>query len=139
MALVEHQRGRPKYLLIADGLREKIEAGAYPVDSKLPAVHELATSHNAAPNTVRSAIGLLVREGLLESFQGDGIYVRKAADPADGQDADLHDEVRQLADRVESLELNLANLYNRRGEDYPRGAAQDGHTSNTAVAHGKRA
>jgi DNA-binding GntR family transcriptional regulator len=131
---------RPKYLLIADDLRGKIKAGAYPVDSKLPAVRELAIAHGTAHNTVRSALGLLAREGLVESFQGDGIYVRKLPEVAERDDGTLQRQVSQLADRVESLELNLANLYNRRGEDYPRGGAvQDEGNTSTAVAHGKRA
>lgn len=150
--------GRPKYLLIADDLRRKIESGAYPVDSKLPAVHELAAAHGTAHNTVRSAINLLGREGLVESFQGDGIYVRKLPGPdgPTGKDSalaedvgNLRDEVHQLTDRLESLEsadvraalerleLNLVDLYGKLGFNYPHeDPAASGDSSSTAVAHG---
>jgi GntR family transcriptional repressor for pyruvate dehydrogenase complex len=147
--------GRPKYLLIADSLREKIKTGTYPVDSKLPAVHELATAHGTAPNTVRSAISVLAREGVVESFQGDGIYVRKLPGPeAPAALADevgsLRDEVRHLTERVESLEpgdvkaalerveLNLIDLYGKLGFDYPH-EGEDGHVVSGTVAHGNRA
>ena len=119
---------RPKYLLIADDLRGKIKAGAYPVDSKLPAVRELAIAHGTAHNTVRSALGLLAREGLVESFQGDGIYVRKLPEaPAEPED------VKATLARVEG---NLMDLYGKLGYEYPHEGTEPG---SEAVAHERRA
>lgn len=105
--------GQPKYMAIASDLREKIANGTYALGSKLPPVHELGDEYRAAPNTIRSAVTLLVQEGLAQSYQGDGVYVRKVPGPDEPSPAyaavmqalgDMQETVRLLSARVDGME-----------------------------------
>lgn len=67
---------RPKYWLIAAGLREAIESGAYPAGSRLPGENDVMGEHGVARATARQALAQLVTWGLAETRKGSGIYVR---------------------------------------------------------------
>jgi GntR family transcriptional regulator len=67
---------RPKYWLIAAGLREGIESGAYPPGSRLPGENVVMSEHAVARATARQALAQLVNWGLAEARKGSGIYVR---------------------------------------------------------------
>lgn len=69
--------GRPKYWLIAAGLREAIEFGRYPPGSRLPGENDVMKDHGVARATARQALGQLVNWGIAESRKGSGIYVRE--------------------------------------------------------------
>jgi len=60
---------RAPYLQIADKLRGRIAAGDYDATGQLPTLEELReeTSPRMGYNTVRRAIGVLVKEGLVET------------------------------------------------------------------------
>lgn len=64
-----------KYERIADDLRAKITAGAYP-DGKLPAETDLTGAYRVSLATVRQALGVLRAEGVIESRHGTGTFVR---------------------------------------------------------------
>lgn len=66
----------PAYRRIADALRSQIRAGELPPGAKLPSLSELAEQHNVSTGVAREAIVILRAEGLLESRQGAGNYVR---------------------------------------------------------------
>lgn len=69
--------GEPlKYRQIADNLRERIDAGEFG-GGKLPAERALVTEYDAAPGTIRQALGVLRDQGVTESRVGSGVYVRK--------------------------------------------------------------
>jgi GntR family transcriptional regulator len=68
--------GQPKYQRIADELRAAIESGQYRPGDRLPGENTLASDFNAAPLTIRQALGLLRGEGLIESRKGSGVYVQ---------------------------------------------------------------
>ena len=80
----------PKFYAIADKLREGIASGEYRAGDKLPSEDDLAKEHGCAINTVRSAVRLLVTEGLVEVRAKSGTYVRK-------YDRILRDANRRLA------------------------------------------
>lgn len=67
----------PKFGQIADELRGGIASGLYPPGERLPSEDSLVIKHGCAVNTVRSAIRLLVAEGLVEVRPKSGSYVRK--------------------------------------------------------------
>lgn len=67
---------RPKYWLIAAGLREAIESGQYPPGSRLPGENDVMKEHSVARGTARQALAQLVNWGLAEPRRGSGIYVR---------------------------------------------------------------
>jgi GntR family transcriptional regulator len=68
--------GRPKYWLIAAGLREAIESGQYPPGSRLPGENDVMKDHSVARGTARQALSQLVTWGIAEPRRGSGIYVR---------------------------------------------------------------
>lgn len=66
----------PKYLNIAEMLRQQIEAGEWPTGSKLPTLTELGERFGADRNTVHKAIGELEAMGYVTATQGSGTVVR---------------------------------------------------------------
>lgn len=67
---------RPKYLQIADQLRDAITSGRYEPGTRLPSSRDLEEQHGAALSTVRKALDVLVYEGLVEPRHGSGVFVR---------------------------------------------------------------
>ena len=70
----------PTYLQIAADLRSKIEAGKMRPGTQLPPEKNLQDEYGnltgtVSRNTVRDAIELLVREGLLEKRRGRGTFI----------------------------------------------------------------
>ena len=67
---------RAPYLQIADGLRARIEAGEY--TDRLPTLGDLMNEITPRPgyNTVRKAIRVLVKEGLVETSPR-GTFVKR--------------------------------------------------------------
>ncbi|MBV9315221.1 MAG: GntR family transcriptional regulator [Pseudonocardia sp.] len=61
---------------IAALLREKIISGGYAPGDKLPTERALAQQHGVARNTAAAAIRILAGEGLVDTHQGSGAYVR---------------------------------------------------------------
>ncbi|MBO3750685.1 GntR family transcriptional regulator [Streptosporangiaceae bacterium NEAU-GS5] len=89
----------PLYRQVAARLRRRIAAGEWEAGKQLPSEPTLAYQENASRNTIRLAIALLTNEGLVESRQGRGTYIRERASfvvelsreegalPGDGKDA----------------------------------------------------
>ena len=67
----------PLYLQMATRLEEQIRRGEIGVGSRLPPETALAEETGLNRNTVRQAIGLLVRKGLIEKQKGVGSFVRR--------------------------------------------------------------
>jgi GntR family transcriptional regulator len=65
----------PLYAQIALRLRQQIEAGKYPPESRIPSEHELAAQFQVGRPTVRQATLALVQERVLERRRGSGTYV----------------------------------------------------------------
>jgi GntR family transcriptional regulator len=71
----------PRYVEIADELRQEIESGALPRESQLPTEAQLQARFGASRNTVRDAVKLLVVERLLETRGREGTWITKAHVP----------------------------------------------------------
>ncbi|MDT0681522.1 PLP-dependent aminotransferase family protein [Roseicyclus sp. F158] len=65
----------PKYLALADAIRERIETGALTPEAKLPPVRELAWQLGITPGTVSRAYSALTEEGRLVARVGSGTFV----------------------------------------------------------------
>lgn len=63
-----------KYKLVQDGIRAWIESGVIDPGAKLPIEDDLASQYRVSRQTVRYAVGELVRQGLLDRRQGSGTY-----------------------------------------------------------------
>jgi GntR family transcriptional regulator len=70
-----------KYRQIADDLREQINVGALRPGDQLPTEPQLATAYGASRSTIRLAVGMLTTNGLIETRQGMGTFVRQPAAP----------------------------------------------------------
>lgn len=66
----------PKYLVLMEQLTADIENGVYEDGEKLPAENELAKTSNISRQTVRQALSLLERKGLIEKHHGSGSFVK---------------------------------------------------------------
>jgi len=77
----------PIYKQITDQVRHAVTTGRLAVGDQLPSVRALAEDLVVNPNTVARAYGDLMREGLLESRAGRGVFItpkRKIFSRAEG-------------------------------------------------------
>ena len=65
----------PRYLQIADLMRQRMARGLWPLGEKLPSLEALVEEFGVARVTVRQAVDLLAREGLVSPQQGRGTFV----------------------------------------------------------------
>jgi GntR family transcriptional regulator len=65
----------PRYLQIADLMRQRIARGQWPLGEKLPSLEALVEEFGVARVTVRQAMELLARDGLVSPQQGRGTFV----------------------------------------------------------------
>ena len=65
----------PRYFQLADLIRQRIARGEWPEKHRLPTLDALATEFEVARVTVRQAIEMLAREGLVSPQQGRGTFV----------------------------------------------------------------
>lgn len=68
--------GIPKYLAIAEDLRQKIQDGIYPAGSFLPPEYELQRLYQVSRPTVRASIACLRDLGMIEIEHGRGTRVK---------------------------------------------------------------
>lgn len=99
----------PKYRRIVEDLRAAIADGDYPPGSRLPTKAELMTQYQVAVNTVERAIKELREDGLVETAQGAGMYVRDP-EPRSSEVAALS------AERLTAAERDIKNLQQRLSE-----------------------
>lgn len=67
---------RPRYLWLAEQLRTPILSGEMTPGTRLPSRTRLARSYRVSEQISRTALRLLVTEGLVESRPGSGYFVR---------------------------------------------------------------
>jgi GntR family transcriptional regulator len=65
----------PLYRQLADLLAAQIRAGDHAPGSRIPSEHQLAAANGIGRPTVRQAVDLLIRKGLLTRRRGSGTYV----------------------------------------------------------------
>lgn len=65
---------------LVDSLRAHIEAGGWPVGTRIPPEQTLIEELGVGRSTLREALGALVHLGLLEARVGDGTYVRASSE-----------------------------------------------------------
>ncbi len=66
---------QPRYAMLATALKQQIEQGHFPVGSALPTEASLCEQFNVSRHTVREALRLLQKQGLIASRQGCGSHV----------------------------------------------------------------
>ena len=69
----------PLYGRIATLMRQRIRAGAWPSGGQIPTIEALMAEFGASRVTVRQALEILEREGLIERHRGRGTFVTDRA------------------------------------------------------------
>lgn len=97
----------PRYAQLADLLRNRIARGQWNPGDRLPPLEALMAEFDVARVTVRQAVEVLSREGLLSAQQGRGTFVTGA--PAAERPLRLHTSLKDLAEvyRHDKPELTL--------------------------------
>ena len=65
----------PKYAQIADIFRQRIARGIWAQGLRLPANEDLAAEFGVSRVTIRQAVDLLARDGIIEARQGRGTFI----------------------------------------------------------------
>lgn len=60
---------------IADDLENQIHKGKYATGSRLPSYRELAVEYGVGITTISLVIAILKDRGVVQGFQGRGVYV----------------------------------------------------------------
>lgn len=71
----------PKYSFIAGALRQEAESGLYSGSRLLPTERQLCERFGASRQTVRRALSVLEKEGLITRRQGSGSHLRQPEKP----------------------------------------------------------
>lgn len=130
----------PRYLQLADLFRQRIARGTWPVGHRLPSLEELAEQFHVARVTVRQAIELLARDGLVSREPGRGTFVTGRPDRGRfisvvGSLTDLATGYKDTQPKIINIEENVSSppLAEGEGAPAPRYAfmrrlhARDGH------------
>jgi DNA-binding GntR family transcriptional regulator len=156
MARVDSNDPRAPYQQIADDLRSAIKAGDPAPNERLKSSRELAEVYGVAPMTVHQAMRVLRDEGLVESYQGRGVFVRSPDSKRDPgipeqieelrqrvdelssrDDADISDEIADLRRQVGTLQAQLMDLYAKTGHPYPHGRTETASPAAGSSRHRK--
>ena len=86
----------PRYAQLADLLRQRISRGVWSKGQKLPSLEALVREFGVARVTVRQAVDLLAREGLLSPEPGRGTFVTEV--PSHDRWLKLETSLKALAD-----------------------------------------
>ncbi len=73
---IDRNSYKPAYIQLADIIKHKIGSGDLRAGKKLPSESQLCQRYNISPMTVRRAINILVDEGIVDSVQGSGTFVK---------------------------------------------------------------
>ena len=80
MTLVAPGSALPRYVQISEMLIREIAAGRLSDGVRLPPEREMAAAQGVSVGTLRKALDILEKKGLLERVQGSGNYVRARGD-----------------------------------------------------------
>ena len=101
---------RAVYQRIAHDLRTQILSGDLPPGSALPSETELVRRYGSSRGPVRQAINLLRSEGLIDSHQGRGVFVRQRPTTRRLSIEGVADRTNGTLDSVEDVDGRLEVL-----------------------------
>ncbi|GAA0953729.1 GntR family transcriptional regulator [Nonomuraea longicatena] len=74
--MIDREGPIPPYQQIATVIRDRIAAGEIPPGRRIPSLVEMEAEFGVARDTLRKAVQVLKDEGLVETVQGMGVYVK---------------------------------------------------------------
>ena len=98
----------PLYAQLSELLRQRILRGIFKPGDRLPSAEELAKEFSLARVTVRQAIELLQRDGLVVARQGRGTFVQR--NPAAETRLKVQTTLRDLVTMLKGDEIQLLNI-----------------------------
>lgn len=72
---LESDSAEPLYIQLAYIIREDIQNGKYNAEQRIPTEKELSEIYSVSRITIRSALEILVKEGLLMRRRGKGTFI----------------------------------------------------------------
>lgn len=112
----------PRYVQLADLMRQRIARGVWPHGDRLPSLEALMAEFDVARVTIRQAIDLLAREGLVSPQQGRGTFVTGA--PNRERIINVVTTLDELARMYEDTQPRVVNIEESAGS--PRLAPSEG-------------
>ncbi|WP_457580791.1 FadR/GntR family transcriptional regulator [Ensifer canadensis] len=94
----------------AESLRAEIVSGRWGVGDRIPNETALTELLSVSRGTVREAVRVLVSQGLLDTRQGSGTYVRSTVDPASALDRVKRAGLRDQWEARAALDVEAARL-----------------------------
>ena len=98
----------PRYVQIADLMRQRIARGGWRPGMRVPSNEDLMREFEVSRVTVRQAVGVLARDGLLEARQGTGTFVSREI--ADDRWLKVETTLASLAEVYRDTKPELLNL-----------------------------
>jgi GntR family transcriptional regulator len=112
----------PRYVQLADLMRQRIAKGHWPRGHTVPSIEKLMEEFDVARVTIRQAIQLLAQEGLLLPQRGRGTFV--TAEPRRERRLLVHSTLDDLVEMYRGDTPDLSNIVESR--DPPMLLEQDG-------------
>ncbi len=98
----------PRYLQLADLFRQRIARGTWASGHRLPSLEALTDEFSLARVTVRQAIDILAREGLVSRQQGRGTFV--TGKPSSNRFISVVGSLAELARGYEDTQPKIMNI-----------------------------
>lgn len=102
----------PRYVQLADLMRYRVKRGLWPPGQTLPSIEKLMEEFDVARVTVRQAVQLLAREGLLSPQRGRGTFVTAA--PGSERRLLVQTTLNDLVEMYQGDTPELANIVESR-------------------------
>ncbi|MFD1536583.1 GntR family transcriptional regulator [Nonomuraea guangzhouensis] len=81
--MIEWRLNQPKWLQVADIIKERIAGGEYLVDTPVPSEHQIVQEFGVARGTARKVLERLRGEGIIYSVRGLGSFVAPSDKPGE--------------------------------------------------------
>ena len=72
---IDRNSSKPLYLQVAEFIRNNIYSEEWKKEAQIPSENKIMNELNVSRGTVKKAVNMLVKEGLLEQIQGKGTFV----------------------------------------------------------------
>ena len=82
---IDFQAGKPVYLQLADQIRYAAASGRLRPGDSLPALRPLAEELRINRNTIAKAYAELESQGIIETIQGKGVFLKENKSPFNAQ------------------------------------------------------
>lgn len=112
MRAIFEQLPIPRYVQLAEVMRHRIKRGTWPRGELLPSIERLMEEFDVGRVTVRKAVELLAREGLLSPERGRGTFV--TAEPGGSRRLLVQTTLDDLVEMYRGDTPDLANIVESR-------------------------